>query len=110
MLTSISPFGERARRQRWGMTVTAFAVASTLAGATLGALLAAFGTALAIDEPVRLGVLALAAIVGVMLDAGVAGSRLPGPTRQVDETWLRRYPGRGSGAGVGFAAGGPGAH
>src|SRR5204863_3591983 len=66
---------------------------------------AAFGTALDIAEPVRLGVLALAAIAGVVLDAGVAGSRLPSPTRQVDETWLGRYRGWVYGAGFGLQLG-----
>ena len=45
MLASISPFGERARGQRWGVTVAAYTVASTVAGAMLGALLGAVGVA-----------------------------------------------------------------
>jgi len=37
MLASIHPLGERARHNRWIVTVTAYVVASTLGGATLGA-------------------------------------------------------------------------
>ena len=43
MLASISPLGERARRQHYAVTVAAYVAASTLAGALLGGLLGAVG-------------------------------------------------------------------
>ena len=39
MLASITPLGERGRNATWAITVTAFTVGATLAGAAVGALL-----------------------------------------------------------------------
>ena len=44
MLTSISPLGERARGQRYGLTVAAHLLGGALGGATTGALLGAAGS------------------------------------------------------------------
>jgi hypothetical protein len=108
MLTSISPFGERARGQRWGSTITAYVFASALGGAVVGALLggagAAGGRAFGHDK-LALGVLAVVALAGLVADAGVAGMRVPGPARQVDENWLGAYRGWVYGAGFGFQLG-----
>src|SRR5947209_1935186 len=93
MLASITPLGERGRRQRWGVTVTAFVIGATAAGAALGALLGAVGTGL--DR--RLIVPATA--IALLLDAT---RRVPGPGRQVNERWLDEY--RGWVYGLGFGA------
>jgi hypothetical protein len=109
MLASISPFGERARGQRWGTTVSAYLVASTIGGALVGGLLGAAGagaTRVIGDAPAaRLVALAALGLVGLALDAGSAGTRLPGPARQVDETWLGAYRGWVYGGGFGFQLG-----
>jgi hypothetical protein len=109
MLASISPFGERARGQRWGTTVSAYLVASTVGGALVGGLLGVAGagaTRLVGDAPAfRLVALAALGLLGLALDAGVGGSRLPGPARQVDETWLGAYRGWVYGGGFGFQLG-----
>src|SRR5436853_53267 len=43
MLSSITPLGEQGRRRRWGRTVTAFVIASTLGGALSGVVAGAIG-------------------------------------------------------------------
>jgi hypothetical protein len=110
MLTSISPFGERARGQRWGVTVAAYVVASTVGGAVVGALLGGLGRAALTPldgdhDTVALLVLAVVAVVGLLVDVGAGGLRLPGPVRQVDENWLSSYRGWVYGAGYGVQLG-----
>jgi sulfite exporter TauE/SafE len=95
MLASITPLGERGRQSTWGVTVTAFLLGATAAGAAVGAGLGAVGAAF--DG--RQIVLAAATLGTIALDAfGV----VPGPRRQVDERWLERY--RGWVYGLGFGA------
>jgi len=104
MLASISPLGERARGNRWGLTATAYLAGSMAGGAVTGALLGALGAIVGLhgsDPVAALGVLALTAAV---VDALLRG-RLPGPRRQVDEDWLIRYRGWVYGAGFGFQLG-----
>jgi MFS family permease len=101
MLASISPLGERARRQHYAVTVTAYVVASTLAGALLGGLLGAVGAPWA-GTPVALLVIGLLTVIGLLLDARAFGLRLPGPRRQVNEDWLATY--RGWVYGIGYGA------
>ncbi len=109
MLASISPFGERARRQRWGTTVSAYLVASAIGGALVGGALglAGAGVTRLTDAPAAPRLLAVAAValVGLALDRGIGGARLPGPARQVDETWLGGYRGWVYGGGFGFQLG-----
>lgn len=97
MLTSISPLGEQARGQRYGLTVAAHLVGGALGGATTGALLGGLGALL--DPPVLLA-------VPVLLAAALAdlrGVRLG--RRQVDEDWLARYRGWVYGGGYGYQLG-----
>jgi hypothetical protein len=104
MLASINPLGERARNQRYGITITAYLLGSTLAGAGLGALLGLVGSPIA--APTRsLGIVASVAIVGVVLDAHVLPFRIPGPRRQVNENWLVAYRGWVYGSGFGIQLG-----
>jgi hypothetical protein len=107
MLTSISPFGERARGQRWGTTVTAYIVASTAGGAIVGGALGLVGalTLAWLGTTRALVALALLALAGLALDHGIAGLRVPGPARQVDENWLTAYRGWAYGAGYGIQLG-----
>lgn len=105
MLSSITPLGERSRKQRWGVTVAAHALGGLVGGAAAGAALGALGTALPLSAGQRLGLLALVLLAGAALDTGVAGIPLPSLERQVDERWLRRYRGWVYGGGFGLQLG-----
>ena len=100
MLSSITPLGERSRRQRWPVTVAALVVGSTAAGGAVGAALAAAGGLAPIGGRARLDVLLVVGAAAIALELGPFGLRLPTHRRQVDERWLRRY--RGWVYGVGF--------
>jgi hypothetical protein len=98
MLTSISPLGERARGNRWAITVTAYVVASVLGGLTTGAVLGAVGSVVDVSPLVAAAVCAIAALADL-------AHRLPTIRRQVDEDWLTRYRGWVYGVGYGYQLG-----
>jgi hypothetical protein len=106
MLTSISPLGERARGNSFGVTAAAYAAGSLVGGSAIGAALGAAGTPVvdAVDDRVPFAVLAVAAVLGALLDGA---GRLPTLRRQVDERWLDTYRGwvYGFGFGVQLGAG-----
>jgi hypothetical protein len=109
MLASIHPLGERGRKQRWGVTVSAY-LAGSLAGAgLLGAALGQVGAWLHLPgdpSPTAAGLLVAAlAVLGLVLDLRVGGVRLPTIHRQVDEEWLQRYRGWVYGVSFGFQLG-----
>jgi hypothetical protein len=104
MLGSITPLGERSRGRRWGITVTAFALAAGAAGAALGAALGAAGGLVPISPAARMGLLGVAVAAAIAVDV-VPGVRAPGPRRQVNEAWLHRYRGWVYGAGFGLQLG-----
>jgi len=105
MLASINPLGERARDRRWGVTVTAYVLASTLAAGALGALLGGAGALVDLGPGgTAAAVLALAALA-LAFDLGLGGLRLPTVHRQVDKDWLGRYRGWVVGAGFGAQLG-----
>jgi hypothetical protein len=107
MLASIHPLGERARGGRWGSTVTAFIAGAVVAGSLAGGLIGwagavvrqhtGWGSAVAI----AIG----AGALGILLDLGIGGLRLPTVHRQVNEDWLHRYRGGVYGFGYGFQLG-----
>jgi hypothetical protein len=101
MLASINPLGERARNQRYWVTVTAYIAASGIAGALLGGVLGFVGQPLAVPLAAVV-VVALLATAGLVIDAR---TRAPGPRRQVDENWLATYRGWVYGAGFGAQLG-----
>lgn len=102
MLSSIHPFGERARNQGYGVTAIAFVVGSTLGGLVLGA-----GAAIA-SAPFReiglIGPLAMAVLV-VAAAWELLGLSVPSLRRQVDKNWLTRYRGWVYGLGFGIQLG-----
>lgn len=103
MLASITPLGERGRRSRWGITVTAFLLGATLAGAAAGFVLGLLGSLVlgdGIGAHARLLVLAGGLVVAVALE--LVPAAVPGPNRQVNERWLDEF--RGWVYGVGFGA------
>ena len=93
MLSSIHPLGERARQNRWGITVAAMTIGSVGAGTTIGLALGAFGSVVVpiAGEPAGLLVVGAAALAAGAAD--LARVRVPGPHRQVDETWIGPYRG-----------------
>jgi hypothetical protein len=101
MLASITPLGERSRRQRWPLTVSALIIGATAAGGALGAALVATGRLAPLVPRTRLDVLLALAAAAVVLELRPFGLRLPTHRRQVDETWLHRYRGWVYGAGFG---------
>jgi hypothetical protein len=104
MLGSITPLGERGRRSRWAVTMTAFVAGSVAGGAAFGAALGWLGAlgraAFGWTPGGRLLALGVAVLVGAVFDLRLLGATLPTVHRQVDERWLDRY--RGWVYGVGF--------
>jgi hypothetical protein len=108
MLASITPLGERGRHSSYGLTVSAFIVGSTAAGAACGAVAGGLGRLVLGAAPsgsLRAGILAAALLAGLVADVLVRGERLPGPHRQVSEAWLMAYRGWVYGAGFGAQLG-----
>ncbi len=105
MLASITPLGERGRQSRWAVTVAAFLIGATGAGAALGALLGTLGSLIlgGVSSHARLAAFALVALVA--LGADLSRRPLPGPRRQVDVRWLDEYRGWVYGAGYGAQLG-----
>ena len=106
MLASITPLGERGRNATWAITVTAFAIGASVAGAAVGALLGALGSVVLpgfVSTQTRLAVLAGAVALAIVLDAIPRG--VPGPRRQVNERWLDEYRGWVYGLGYGVQLG-----
>jgi hypothetical protein len=108
MLTSISPLGERARGNRFGVTAGAHIVGSAAGGAFVGVIAGAVGWVLmapldgTTTGGVALAVVAVAAIVAVAADRR---RRVPTIHRQVDERWIGTYRGWVYGAGYGLQLG-----
>lgn len=123
MLSSITPLGERSRRQRWGITVTAFVLSAAAAGAAVGAALGWFGGALigdgggGPDGPLggglrgelsgaaRVALLAAGLLMAALVDARLRGRVPLGLHRQVNDRWLYGYRGWVYGAGFGAQLG-----
>jgi hypothetical protein len=100
MLSSIHPLGERARNNRWGITVTAHLLGSWAGGVAI------FTAASLVPMP-RPVVIAIA-LAAAALDIAVLARklrRIPGPRRQVNEDWIQRYRGWVYGFGFGFQLG-----
>jgi len=101
MLASINPLGERARGNRWGMTIAAFTVGAVGAAAALGAVLGGAGAVAGLREPQRLTAIGAVALVAGAVDL-VAPGTVPTSRRQVNERWVGAL--RGWVYGVGFGA------
>jgi hypothetical protein len=104
MLASITPLGEQGRGRRWGPTVVAYVAGSAVGGAAVGTVAGLIGSmALAgAGWATRIGLVAATLAAGLLLELFGA---LPGPRRQVDESWLDTYRGWVYGAGYGVQIG-----
>ena len=105
MLASIHPLGERARGQRFWVTIAAYTVGSVVGAAALGALLGAIGQLLFDDgaTALRAAILGLGALAAAVVDR--SGTRPPSWHRQVNEDWLAQFRGWIYGSGFGFQLG-----
>ena len=104
MLSSITPLGERSRRQHFMVTATFLLAGAALAGTATGGALGEIGAHLPLGQENRLLVLAAAAAVGFLCDL-LLPRGVPTHLRQVDERWLRRYRGWVYGTGYGVQLG-----
>jgi len=105
MLGSITPLGERGRGSRWWLTVSVYLVGSLVGGLLVGWTLAVAGATLGVGSwplTLRLALIALALVIGALLDLRVGGLGLPTVHRQVDEEWRNRYRGWVWGLAFGF--------
>lgn len=93
MLSSITPLGERGRNNRFWITAPLFVIGSVAGGAIVGLVAGACGALLSVPDTIAASVIAISALIAVVLDRRVFGSRLPTIRRQVDELWLTRYRG-----------------
>jgi len=108
MLSTITPFGERAKGHRYGATATWFVVGAVLGGLTLGAFdaaLAALTVAVAPPAAVVASCALGATLVVLCSETGVAGIGIPVHHRQVNERWLDTYRPWVYGAGFGWQIG-----
>jgi hypothetical protein len=105
MLSSITPLGERGRGAVWGRTVTAYVVASSLAGLLMGLSLGFAGSLTGQGGRFSFLVLGLVCFVGLALDRNVGGLHLPTITHQVNRHWMMLYRDWVYGAGFGFQLG-----
>jgi len=108
MLSTITPFGERAKGNRYRSTVIWFIVGATTGGALLGGATALLAVGIhSLDSSTTIvGVLALgAALIAAGSDLGVRGMTLPVHRRQVNERWLDQYRPWVYGAGFGWQIG-----
>jgi hypothetical protein len=109
MLASITPLGERGRRNRWSVTAGAYMVGVVAGGAALGAAAGLIGRALAVlawpSPSQRLLITGILTATALALDLPVAGLRLPTIRRQVNEDWLATYRGWVYGFGFGIQLG-----
>jgi hypothetical protein len=104
MLSSITPLGERSRRQHFMVTATFLLAGSALAGAATGLVLGEIGEHLPLGRESRLLILAAAGAVGFLGDL-LLPRGVPTHLRQVDERWLHRYRGWVYGTGYGVQLG-----
>jgi hypothetical protein len=109
MLASISPFGERARGNRWTRTVTWYFAGSIAGGAVTGGIAGALGvTIAAVISPspaVLAGAVVVTSAAALAVELGAFGWRMPTTRRQVDEDWIARYRSWLYASGFGFQLG-----
>lgn len=94
MISTITPTSERARGNRYWLSVTWFVVGAALGGAAFGAAGALLSVVVAVCAPpagLTFALVSASAVVAVASDVRLFGRSLPLHPRQVDETWLVKY-------------------
>jgi len=108
MLSTITPFGERAKGHRFAGTATWFVIGAAVGGLALGGAAAALAALVSVAgaTSTMIGAVAIVAtVVALVSDTGLAGFRVPVHFRQVNERWLDAYRPWVYGAGFGFQIG-----
>jgi hypothetical protein len=108
MLSTITPFTERARGHSFRGTAAWFMAGASVGGATLGLLMAVGAAVIArlhLSADGRLWAAGAAALVAAGSDGAVLGWRVPVHHRQVNERWLDGYRPWVYGAGFGWQIG-----
>jgi hypothetical protein len=108
MLSTITPFTERARGHSFRGTAAWFMAGASVGGATLGLLMAVGAAVIArlhLSADGRLWAAGAAALVAAGSDGAVLGWRVPVHRRQVNERWLDGYRPWVYGAGFGWQIG-----
>lgn len=110
MLASITPLGEWSRGAKWKVTVAFYLAGSTISGAVAGGILGLAGQRVvpeisSVSPALPILLLASAVALGLTLDLGLLGARLPTVRRQVSQSWLLRYRGWVYGFGFGLQLG-----
>jgi hypothetical protein len=110
MMSTITPFGERARGHRYAVTASWFVVGATIGGLTSGAVAAGLAKLVAVSglagHPGAVGMVGgFAALLGSALDSEVFGRVMPLVRRQVDDGWVGRYRPWVYGSGFGWQIG-----
>jgi hypothetical protein len=110
VLSSITPFGERSRGHRYGVTAGWFVAGAVSGGACLGAVavgLTAAASSLHLSQhPAWLaGAVAVIAGAAAAVDAGAFGEVIPIWRRQLNDAWMSRYRNWVYGAGYGWQLG-----
>lgn len=103
MLSSIHPLGERARGNRWYVTISAFTAGAVAGGAAVGSILGGLGSIFAPRTDSALLIVGALALTAGGLD--LIGVRAPGPARQVNERWIGNLRGTVYGFGFGVQLG-----
>ncbi len=106
MLATITPLAEAGRGHRYRTTAAWFVLGSTLGGATLGGVMAAFaalGAGLPTTWLLPLGL--CATLITLAGEVGTFGFRIPIHRRQVNERWLDQFRPWVYGAGFGWQIG-----
>ncbi|HEX7098880.1 MAG TPA: hypothetical protein VF377_06535 [Acidimicrobiia bacterium] len=102
MLTSIHPLGERARDNRWAITVTAYVIGAVAAGTAVGAGLGWLGSLLPGGDWRWAGAVFVVGVAGLL---DLVKIKPPGLKRQVNEDWIGTYRGWVYGGGFGAQLG-----
>jgi hypothetical protein len=108
MLSQLTPVGEASRGYRYRTTAAWFVLGAVVGGATLGAVMAALAAAvsgLGATPTALLGIAAVVALLGAVVDSGVLGFMPPFFKRQVNEYWLSKYRAWVYGTGFGWQIG-----
>lgn len=107
MLSSIHPLGERAKGNRYGVTLASYLLGSLAGGVVLGLALGLMGSLLreVVDPAPAAMALGAVCTTAFLVDRGRWRSRIPSWHRQVNEDWLAEFRGWVYGSGFGFQLG-----